>query len=376
MAATLLILRDVLVRYGDTIALQIPALHLHTGEVLAILGPNGAGKSTLLRVMGLLRRPSNGTVLVHSENGYCGNSLRLRRGIASVFQESLLLNTTVYENAALGLKLRGLASHEIAPRVNPWLERLGIAHLRGRSARSLSGGEAQRTSLARALVLEPEILLLDEPFAALDPPSRDSLLEDFQHILNESKLTTVFVTHDRNEAFSLAGKIAVLHQGRLAQIGSRGDVFHRPASEIVANIVGIENRLLGVVENWADGLASVRIKQIRLRVVGRFEPGTRVVVCLRPESLIISRDNFPTSDSNRLTGIIKALSTGLMQQRITLDCDGMPVVALIERQACANLKLAEREMVTITFSFSAAHIIISDNDIGPQVTNLSSPAAI
>jgi ABC-type proline/glycine betaine transport system ATPase subunit len=184
-------------------------------------------------------------------------------------------------------------------------------------------------------VLEPEILLLDEPFAALDPASRDSLLEDFQHILNESKLTTVFVTHDRNEAFSLAGKIAVLHQGRLAQIGSRGDVFHRPASEIVANIVG------------------------------RFEPGTRVVVCLRPESLIISRDNFPTRDSNRLTGIIKALSTGLMQQRITLDCDGMPVVALIERQACANLKLAEREMVTITFSFSAAHIIISDNDIGP-----------
>ena len=357
MAATLLILRDVLVCYGDTIALQIPALDLHTGEVLTILGPNGAGKSTLLRVMGLLRRPSNGTVLVHGENGYCGNSLRLRRRIASIFQEPLLLNATVYENAALGLKLRGLASHEIAPRLNPWLERLGIAHLHGRSARSLSGGEAQRTSLARALALEPEILLLDEPFAALDPASRDTLLEDFQQILNERKLTTVFVTHDRNEAFSLAGEVAVLHQGRLAQIGSRADVFHRPASEIVANIVGVENRLSGVVENCASGLASVRIKQIRLRVAGKFEVGSQVVVCLRPESLMISRDNVPATDSNGLTGIIKTVSPGLMHQRITLDCDGMPLVALIERRACVNLKLVEGEMVTITFSFGAAHII-------------------
>ena len=358
MAATLLTLRDVNVRYGETIALQIAALELHSGEVLAILGPNGGGKSTLLRIMGLLQRPTHGTVLFRGENSFDGNSLRLRRHIASVFQEPLLLNATVYENAALGLKLRGIGGREISRRLEPWLERLGIAHLRQRSARSLSGGEAQRTSLARALALEPEILLLDEPFAALDPASREALLRDFEPILNENKITTVFVTHDRNEAFGLAGRIAVLHEGCVAQIGAREEVFDRPASQAVADVVGIDNRLSGVVEDCAGGLASIRINQIRLTAAGQFEPGARVVLCLRPESITISRGKCPAEDSNRLTGvIIKGVSAGMMQQRITLDCDGITFVALIERQACVNLKLAEGERVTITFRFSAAHII-------------------
>jgi tungstate transport system ATP-binding protein len=360
MAATLLTLRDVVVRYGATVTLQIATLDLHSGELLAILGSNGGGKSTLLRVMGLLQRPSEGTVLFQSENAFDGDLLRHRRRIATVFQEPLLLNATVYENAALGLKLRGHSRNEITRRLDPWLERLGIEHLRGRNTRSLSGGEAQRTSLARALALEPEILLLDEPFAALDPASREALLRDFQPILNESKITTVFVTHDRNEAFGLADRIAVLHQGRLDQIGAREDVFHRPATEIVAEVVGIENRLPGVVEDCAGGLAGIRIKKIRLRVAGQFEPGTRVIVCLRPESIIISRDSCPAGDSNRLTGVImKGVSAGMMYQRITLDCDGIPLVALIEREACLNLNFAEGATVTITFSFSAAHIIIT-----------------
>jgi ABC-type Fe3+/spermidine/putrescine transport system ATPase subunit len=185
------------------------------------------------------------------------------------------------------------------------------------------------------------------------------LLRDFQAILNESKITAVFVTHDRNEAFGLAGRIAVLHHGRVAQIGAREDVFHRPASEIVADIVGIENRLPGVVEDCDGRYVTICVNQIRLRVVGRLKPGTPVIICLRPESLTISRDNFRASDSNQLTGIIKGVLAGLMHQRITLECDGLPLVALIERQPCVNLKLAEREMVTITFSFSAAHIIIT-----------------
>jgi tungstate transport system ATP-binding protein len=357
VAATLLSLRDVVVRYGDTATLQIAALDLQAGEVLAVIGPNGAGKSTLMRVMGLLQRPTNGSVLFQGENAYDGNLLRLRRRVATVFQEPLLLNATVYENAVLGLKLRGLSNHEIARRLDPWLARLGIEHLRGRSARSLSGGEAQRTSLARALALQPEILFLDEPFAALDPASREALLRDFQPILSESEITAVFVTHDRNEAFSLAGRIAVLHQGHLAQIGAREDVFHRPATEAVAEVVGIENRLPGVVEDCAGGLAGIRIKKIRLRVAGQLESGTRVLVCLRPESLVISRDNFPATDSNRLTGTIKNVTSGLMQQRITLECDGIALVALVERQACVQQKLAQRETVTITFSFGAAHVI-------------------
>jgi tungstate transport system ATP-binding protein len=358
MAETLVTLRDILVSYGDAVTLRIAALDVQSREVLAIIGPNGGGKSTLLRVMGLLQRPNSGTVLFRGEHSFDGNSLRLRRRIATVFQEPLLVNATVYENAALGLQLRGAAGRDIARRLEPWLERLGIAHLRQRSARSLSGGEAQRTSLARALVLEPEILLLDEPFSALDPASREALLRDFQPIIRDSGITTVFVTHDRNEAFGLAGRVGVLHQGRLLQIGAREDVFRRPASEAVAEIVGVENLLPGVVEDCKEEWTIVRVNQNRFKVAGRFKPGAKVVVCLRQEDVMISRGSRETSNSNRLMGSITSLSPGVMLQRVALNCGGMRVVALTDRRVCLGLGLAEGEKVTATFSYSAAHLIV------------------
>ena len=147
--------------------------------------------------------------------------LSFRRRIATVFQEPLLLNASVYDNAALGLKLRNVDSREIERRLRPWLERLGISRLASRTVRTLSGGEAQRTSLARALVLDPELLLLDEPFSALDQPSRDVLLDDLQEILQGTGTTTVFVTHDRNEAFRVASRIGVMAGGELLQLGRR-----------------------------------------------------------------------------------------------------------------------------------------------------------
>lgn len=358
MAATLLTLSDILVSYGEAVTLQIAALDVQSREVLAIIGPNGGGKSTLLRVMGLLQRPTSGTVLFRGEHAIDGNSLRLRRRIATVFQAPLLVNATVYENAALGLQLRGVAGRDIVRRLDPWLDRLGIAHLCQRLARSLSGGEAQRTSLARALVLEPEILLLDEPFTALDPGSREALLRDFQPIIKDSGITTVFVTHDRNEAFGLAGRVGVLHHGRLLQIGAREDVFHRPVSEAVAEIVGVENRLPGLVEYCDNELTTIRVSQHKLKAQGRFKPGAKVVVCLRPEDVVLSRGSCETSNSNRLMGTITGISTGVMHQRISMDCGGIEVVALVDRKVGFGLGLAEREEVTATFSFSAVHLIV------------------
>ena len=168
------------------------------------------------------------------------------------------------------------------------LQRLGIAHLAARSARTLSGGEAQRTSLARALVLEPELLLLDEPFSALDPASREALLRDFQGILKETGITTVFVTHDRHEAFALANRVGVLNQGYLLQLGSRENVFLRPETESVAEIVGIENRLAGVVETSDGDYVTIKISDGRVHAKGRFSAGTKVVACIRPEEVSLS----------------------------------------------------------------------------------------
>jgi len=237
MAEALLELQGILVRYGGATIIEVPSLSVYPGEVLAVIGPNGAGKSTLLRVMGALESPAAGKVFFQRREVTRHNRLPVRRRMASVFQEPLLLNASVYENAALGLKLRRLDGRAAEQRVLPWLERLGIAHLARRQARSLSGGEAQRTSLARAFVLDPELLLLDEPFSALDPPTRDELLLDLETILRETGITTVFVTHDRNEAYMLGNRVAVVIGGRVLQIGATAEVFAQPVNEEVARFV-------------------------------------------------------------------------------------------------------------------------------------------
>jgi tungstate transport system ATP-binding protein len=357
VAETLLALRDVAVYHGEHVALQVAFLEVQRGEVLAIIGPNGAGKSTLLRVMGMLQRPDKGTVLFRGENALNGNSLELRRRIATVFQEPLLLNATVYQNAALGLKLRGISHGEIDRRLGPWLDRLGIAHLAARSARTLSGGEAQRTSLARALVLEPALLLLDEPFSALDPASREALLGDFQCIVKETGITTVFVTHDRQEAFALANRVGVLNQGYMLQLDSRESVFLRPESESVAEIVGIENRLAGVVETSDGNNVTIKINGGRVHAKGRFSAGTKVVACIRPEEVSLSLARCEANDLNRLTGKVIAVSPGMTHHRIGLDCRGFNLITLVDRKESFDRDLSEGDEMTAVFSPAAVHVI-------------------
>lgn len=360
MAEALLELQDILVQYGESPILQIPSLAVHPGEVLAVIGPNGAGKSTLLRVMGLLEQPAGGKIRFRGKEATSGNALSLRRRLASVFQEPLLLNLSVYENAALGLKLRGLDQRAVEQRVMPWLERLGIAQLRKRLARSLSGGEAQRTSLARALTLDPELLLLDEPFSALDPPTREGLLLDLEKVLGETGITTVFVTHDRDEAFMLGDRIAVLIGGRLLQVGPTTEVFAQPVSEEVAHFVGVETKIPGVVDTVAEGLARVSFNGGSAEVVGNFQLGERLLLCLRPEDITLSPpsgEDFKSSARNRLLGkIIKIISWG-SHYRVALACGGSRLVAFITRPSFLDLKLHEGDNVMASFKATAVHAI-------------------
>jgi tungstate transport system ATP-binding protein len=362
VAETLLTLRDVAVHHGEHVALHDASLEVYAGDVLALIGPNGAGKSTLLRVMGMLQRPDNGTILFRGQRALNGNSLELRRRIATVFQEPLLLNATVQQNAALGLKLRGLGRVEIDRRLGPWLQKLSIAHLAARSARTLSGGEAQRTSLARALVLEPELLLLDEPFSALDPASREALLRDFQGIVKETGITTVFVTHDRDEAFALGNRVGVLNQGQLLQLGSRENVFLHPDTESVAEIVGMENRLAGMVETSDGDYVTIKINDARIHAKARFHPGTKVVGCIRPEQVSLSLAPCQRDDLNRLTGKVIALSPGMIHHRISLDCRGFNLIALVDRKEAFGLNLTEGDEVAVVFSPTAVHVIGDKRD--------------
>lgn len=230
-------IRDLLVLRGKHPALQLDRLAIQKGEVLAIVGPNGAGKSTLLLALARLLKPQKGEILFNGRQSLAESDTKYRRRIALVMQDPLLFDTSVFENVASGLKFRGVPRDEIRHKVSLWLKRLDVEHLSTRRAGRLSGGEAQRVSLARALVLEPQLLLLDEPFSALDPPTRSRLLEDLGTLLDETSTTTVFVTHDLGEATQLAGRMVIIIGNRLRQIGKPEDVFGYPADEEVAQFL-------------------------------------------------------------------------------------------------------------------------------------------
>jgi len=234
---TIVEISDLLVKRGDHPALQLDELSILGGEVLAVVGPNGAGKSTLLLTLARLLKPERGTILFNGKQDSVESDMAYRRRIALVMQDPLLFDTSVFENVASGLRFRSVPKDVIRREVPLWLERLGVGHLSRRRAGELSGGEAQRVSLARALVLKPQLLLLDEPFSALDPPTRSCLLEDLGNLLSETSTTTVFVTHDLNEAAQLAERMAVIVGNRLRQIGNPDEVFASPVDQDVAQFV-------------------------------------------------------------------------------------------------------------------------------------------
>jgi tungstate transport system ATP-binding protein len=233
----LLELSNLLVRREGRLVLDVQSLSVETGDVLAVVGPNGAGKSTLFLVLARLLKADRGQIKFHGRSIESFHDLDYRRQIALVLQEPLLMDMTVYENAAIGMKFRRRPRAQVQERVDHWLERLGVAHLSDRPARKLSGGEAQRVSLARAFVLQPDLLLLDEPFTALDAPTRLRLLEDLRSVLAETRMTTIFITHDLEEARKLATRMAVLLDGRIEQSGAPEQVFVRPINDRVASFL-------------------------------------------------------------------------------------------------------------------------------------------
>jgi tungstate transport system ATP-binding protein len=237
--------------------LAVDELTILSGETLAIVGPNGAGKSTLLLALAGLLRPDRGSIVVEGVPVVPDRELTYRRRIGLVMPAPLLLSTSVYGNVAAGLRFRGVNASETRERVDLWLERLAISHLRDRPASQLSSGEAQRTSLARALVLDPQLLLLDEPFVALDSRTRAQLLDDFERLRAEAPTTLVLVTHHLHEAVRLGDRLAILLDGRIRQCDVPERVMASPVDADVAALVQTEARVRGHVVASEDGLVVV-----------------------------------------------------------------------------------------------------------------------
>lgn len=233
----MIVIRNLLIQRNGRNVLQINSLEIKRGETLAVVGPNGAGKSTLLLALAHLLKPVRGEITFHGKPLKHWNDIEYRRKIAFVFQDPLLMDMSVRENIALGLKFRKANKDVIKTQVIRWAKAMGVDHLLGRRAGLLSGGEAQRVSLARAFVLDPELLLMDEPFSAVDPPTRKQLLKDLSKLLAHDHRTTIFVTHNLKEAAQMGVRVAVVIGGELKQVDTPKKIKANPVDKSVSDFL-------------------------------------------------------------------------------------------------------------------------------------------
>jgi tungstate transport system ATP-binding protein len=232
--STILEAKDIRIRRGGVQVLDLPHFSVAAEEKVAVVGPNGAGKSSLLLGLACLLQRETGTIAFRGEAVTDRGETAYRRRIAMVFQEPLLFDTTVINNVAEGLRIRGKGRAEARDMAQDSLDLFKVGHLAGRSAHKLSGGEAQRVSLARAFAVRPELLLMDEPFSSLDLPTRIALAEDLGRILHESGTAAIIATHDRIEAFHIVDRLVVMDRGVVVQQGSPKEVLNQPVNAFVA----------------------------------------------------------------------------------------------------------------------------------------------
>ncbi|OQX55872.1 MAG: ABC transporter [Candidatus Cloacimonas sp. 4484_209] len=321
------------------------------GEYFMILGPTGAGKTILLETIAGIYRPDKGRILMAGKDiTYVPPK---DRNISMVYQDYMLFpHLNVEQNVAFGLRLKKTPKEIIKDKVEKSSKLLNIYHLLHRYPGTLSGGEKQRVAIARAMVIEPYALLLDEPLSALDMQTRDRLRQELKRIHSITKTTIVHVTHNFEEVFSLADRVAVMNEGRIIQVGRPEEIFRKPNSEFVANFVGVENLFRGksIVEN---GSAHINVDGVDIFSTGK--KSGEVFVSVRPEEILISKQPFKSSARNSLKGKIVRIVNSGATAKVTVDT-GIPFKIMITRQSLENMQLKEGETAYITFKASAVHI--------------------
>ncbi|NYZ11511.1 sulfate ABC transporter ATP-binding protein [Azospirillum sp. RWY-5-1] len=324
-----IVLNGITKRFGNFLALDTVDLEVRAGELLALLGPSGSGKTTLLRIMAGLEFPDAGTLRMDGEDAT--DRKPRDRQVGFVFQHyALFRHMTVFDNIAFGLKVRPRGERPSATAIRAKVEQLlslvQLEQFAGRYPTQLSGGQRQRVALARALAIEPKVLLLDEPFGALDAKVRKDLRRWLRGLHDEIHVTSVFVTHDQEEALELADRVAVMGHGRIEQIGTPTEVYDRPASAFVFDFLGNANKLEGVVE---DGVARLP-GNLSVAVRGR-KPG-RALAFIRPDDITLA--HAPDGPA-RITAIHAIGPTA----RIDVDLDGTALEVALPRTGLETLAL-------------------------------------
>ncbi len=343
-------------RYAQVTALDGLELTLHPGELIALLGPSGCGKTTALRLLAGLEDADEGRVVVDGED-----VTRLptnKRDMGMVFQAySLFPHMTARQNVAFGLRLRGVSQAERTRRANEMLELVGLSAQAGRYAHQMSGGQQQRVALARALAIRPKVLLLDEPLSALDAKVRAQLRDEIRRVQLEVGITTLFVTHDQEEALAIADRVGVMHAGRLEQLGVPTEVYHRPATAFVAGFVGLTNRLPAQVSGGVADVLGVRLPLVQARTR---TPDGPAVALVRPEAVSIVGP-AGENETGPLIGQVIATSFLGAVSRITVDLGEagtalaqLPTSEAVGYSAGTRAKLGLRSDAVLVTPVSAA----------------------
>jgi putative spermidine/putrescine transport system ATP-binding protein len=283
--------------FGDVVALDGISLSLEEGEFVSLLGPSGCGKTTALRLVAGFDRPTSGRIVVAGKD--MTRVPPSKRDMGMVFQAySLFPNMSASRNVEYGLRIRGTAKEKREAKVAELLELVGLGHAGDRYPHQLSGGMQQRVALARALAIEPRVLLLDEPLSALDAKVRVQLREEIRRIQSRLGITTIYVTHDQEEALSISDRVAVLSQGRIEQIGAPAEIYGSPSTPFVAEFVGTMNRLEATVADPQSGEVDYGGVRLAVDAVRGHSAGERVLVLVRPETVELG----PASNGAPLTG--------------------------------------------------------------------------
>jgi tungstate transport system ATP-binding protein len=357
-ATPVMVARDLRVVRGGRTLVHVERFEVRSGLVHVLLGPNGAGKSTLLKALNGLEQ-ADGTLEFEGRpvRGAAAR-LALRRRTAAVAQKPYLLSTSVLNNVASGLRYRGVQRREAHTAAREALELLGVPHLADRKPARLSGGEAQRVSIARALACDPMVLFLDEPIAALDPPTRRSLVDDLMRILDQRGIAAVWVTHDRDEALAVGDSVTFIETGEVVQSGPALEVFSRPATESFATFLGLDTYLEGTVVVGREGALRFILDAGHELSCGEAPLG-HAVACIPPEDVVLltTAPEHNMSLRNILQGTVREVRPDGRLLRVIVAADGLDVAALVTKAAFEELALAIGSPVAAAFKAAALHPI-------------------
>ncbi len=335
----------------DSVSLEVP-----DGEYLVIIGPTGAGKTILLETVAGIYDPDSGEIRLDGRD--ITDAQPKDRNICMVYQDYMLFpHLTVEENIGFGLKSKKVPAEEIGEAVRKYAAMLNIAHLLHRYPGTLSGGEQQRAAIARAMVMSPRALLLDEPLSALDAKTRELLRRELKSLHAITKTTVIHITHNFEEVFDLADRVAIMNQGKIIQVGRPDEVFRKPKDRFVADFVGATNVFRGV-STVADGIARIAVDGLEIRAHSAVEG--EVYVSVRPEDILISTAPLASPVRNSFPGTIREVVHVGAVVRLTVDA-GTEFIVALTRQGFEETDLSVGDPVFIAFKATAAHVFPGGN---------------